>query len=179
MTRSDERKQLHGAGMARSPGAARAAEAAEERAEKSPSEDHAGKPEGHEGENSSMARSPGAAKSATAKEESHQRSEMHEGATSVSSGRAPKSKSVESEHVFGDKDAVEAKGAEGITDMASSKGNRRENEEPERERDEKAAMSGRTVRHSGTVGGDGAGGEAKGEHLMGHGFRETVAKNTI
>ena len=133
---------------------------------------------GHEGEDSSMGKSPAATRRETTASQAHQRSEMSEGKRSVSSGSAPGSKEVETHNAMGSEEEVSAKGAEGVTDMASSKGNRRENEEPERERDEKAAIKG-GVRHSGTFG-DGPGGKpAEGKNLMGHGFRETVAKNTI
>ena len=133
---------------------------------------------GTEGEDSSMARSPGKARSDTTASQAAQRSEMSEGTRTVKSGNAPKSKEVESHNVMGEVEEVSAKGAEGVTDMASSKANRRENEEPERERDEKAAIKG-GVRHSGTFGVGEGGKPAVGKNVMGSGFRETVAKNTI
>ena len=83
----------------------------------------------------------------------------------VRGGRGIMHESVEAENVIGSGGKVDVASAEGESDMASGKANRKEAMEPEREENEKAAMGReRTVAHKNT---------------MGHGERETVAKHTI
>lgn len=168
---------LRGAGMARSPGAARAAEEELEREEK-PAAEKGGTPEGSKSEDASMARSAAAAHKGEDREisESHGSDAGH--TTTVSSGRGIGSKSVETEHAMGRVDRVTAKGAEGESDTASSKANRKENGEPEREEAEQSAIGSREVEHSNTFG-KGMGREVPTKNVMGHGQRETIAKNTI
>lgn len=93
-------------------------------------------------------------------------------------GASAGSKSVESSHVMGTKESVTAAGAEGFSDDASSKANRKEAGEPQREAAEKSAVTKNEVKHSGTIGG-GSGGECAHKNVIGHGQRETVAKNCM
>ena len=170
MMREDEGRQvkpgLRGAGDEDSPAKARAAQAEHDK------EAHAeeggmagvGKGRGSHGDGSAMARSPGAAKSATSKDQGEQKSEMSGG--SEDHGMA--GKSVESHAVMGGNETVHAKGAEEKTDNASSKANRKENEEPEREAAEKRAIGRTEVRHSGTAG-DGHTGYVPAKNVMGSG----------
>lgn len=126
MNRNDERKEI-GAGMARSPEAARRGEERIERAE------------------------------STA-----QSGDEHD---VVKAGRAIKHETVEAEHVIGSGGRVGTSSAEGESDMASAKANRKEAGEPEREEQEKAAMGReRSVPTKNTIG---------------WGERETVARHTI
>lgn len=87
------------------------------------------------------------------------------GDNEISGGRGIMHESVEAEHVMGAGGKVGTSSAEGETDMASSKANRKEADEPERESNEKAAMGAeRTVPTKNT---------------MGHGERETKSCHTI
>lgn len=161
MNRNDERKET-GAGMARSPAAAREAEApmAKEHVSK-----EADDPMGHESEDSSMARSRGAAHAGAERHEREERSEELGERGTVKSGRGITHRSVEADHVIGEGGDKSAAGAEGEPDMASAKANRKEAMEPEREMNEKAAM--------------GKERSVPTKNTMGHGERETVAKHTI
>lgn len=102
--------------------------------------------------------------------EAHQdeESETHEtvaGANEVKGGRGIMHETVDAEHVMGTGGPVGTHSAEGESDMASSKANRKEGMEPEREENEQAAVGKeRTVAHKNT---------------MGHGERETISKHTI
>lgn len=124
-------------------------------------------PIGHEeGEDSSMARSRGAAHAGA---ETHAREEKSiersRGDDEVRGGKGIERSTVDADHVIGAGGPVGTKSAEGDTDMASAKANRKEAMEPEREDNEKAAMGReRTVPTKNT---------------MGHGQRETVGKHTI
>jgi hypothetical protein len=83
----------------------------------------------------------------------------------VHGGRGIMHESVEAENVIGTGGDVGVASAEGESDMASGKANRKEAMEPEREENEKAAMGrDRTVAHKNT---------------MSHGERETVGRHTI
>jgi hypothetical protein len=83
----------------------------------------------------------------------------------ISGGRGIEHETVEAENVMGTGGEVGTSSAEGEPDMASSKANRKEAGEPEREENEKAAMGREhSVAHKNT---------------MGHGERETVSKHTI
>lgn len=82
----------------------------------------------------------------------------------VSGGRAIKKVDVDADHVIG-LGASAANSAEGFADMASSKANRKEADEPEREMNEKAAMGQERSTPS--------------KNTMGWGERETVGKHTI
>lgn len=82
----------------------------------------------------------------------------------VSGGRAIMHESVEANHVMGTGGAVGTQSAEGESDMASSKANRKEAMEPEREANEKAAI--------------GRERSVPAKNVMGHGERETIARHT-
>ena len=115
------------------------------------------------GEGAGMARSPSAAKAA---ESAHMGEGEHEGNRTVKSGpRSIARHHVEADHAMGDGEGVNAASAEGFADAASSKANRKEADEPEREENEKAAV-GREP-HVPT------------KNTMGHGERETIARHTI
>lgn len=87
------------------------------------------------------------------------------GDNEISGGRGIMRETVEAENVIGDGGKIGVKSAEGETDMASAKANRKEADEPERESNEKAAMGrDRSVPHKNT---------------MGHGERETKSCHTI
>lgn len=163
MNRSDARKEV--AGAARSPGQARRDE--DPIASEHVSREKDDPIDKEEGEDSSMGRSRGAAHAGAERhmrEERTEESPDHEVDT-VKGGRAIKHVSVDADHVIGAGGPIGTKSAEGETDMASAKANRKEAMEPEREENEKAAMGrGRTVPTKNT---------------MGHGERETVSKHTI
>jgi hypothetical protein len=163
MNRSDERKET-GAGMARSPGAARRDEESIAHEHVSKEADDEVEPR-NEGEDSSMARSRSAAKSGAEGHERYEhRSELGERGT-VRGGREIKREHVDADHVMGKGGGVGVSTAEGEPDMASGKANRKEADEPEREEQEKAAMGReRSVAHKNTIS---------------WGERETVAKHTI
>jgi hypothetical protein len=167
MTRDDERRQLkggEGASMARSPGAARRDE--EPHVTEHVSREHDDREHEHEGEDSSMARSRGAAHRGAEEHEREERAiEGKRGKDEVKGGRGIMREHVDADHVIGTGGSVETASAEGETDMASAKANRKEAMEPEREENEQAAMGReRTVAHKNTIG---------------HGERETVARHTI
>jgi len=167
MTRDDERRQLKGgAGTARSPEAARRDEEphATEHVSKEHDSEHMHNPE-EEGLNASEERSPAGTRRAESgfMHKAHEE-ELGERGT-VRGGRGIKHEHVDAEHVIGTGGSVETASAEGETDMASAKANRKEAMEPEREENEQAAMGReRTVAHKNTIG---------------HGERETVAHHTI
>jgi hypothetical protein len=161
MNRSDEKKQT-GAGMARSPGAARKAE--DSHATEHVSREHDDRIGGEDTEGASMARSPGKARSAEAKAQSEQKGKGH-GKDEVSGGRGIMHEHVDADHVIGEGGPVGVHSAEGESDMASGKANRKEAMEPEREENEKAAI-GREK-------------EVAHKNAMGHGERETIARHTI
>lgn len=118
-----------------------------------------------EGEDASEARSPAAARRAEAREmeEEHEEEEGERG--TVRGGREIKRETIDADHVIGAGGKVGTFSAEGETDMASAKANRKEAMEPEREEQEKEAMGReRTVPTKNT---------------MGWGERETAAKHTI
>lgn len=161
MNRNDERKET-GASLARTPAAARAKE--DKVGEEHVSKEH-GDPMGHESEDSSMARSPSAAHAGAERHEREERKEELGERGTVKSGRGIMHKSIEADHTMGEGGSMRVAGAEGEPDMASSRANRKEAMEPEREAQEKAAMGPeRSVAH---------------KNSMGHGERETVAKHTI
>lgn len=83
----------------------------------------------------------------------------------VKGGRGITREHVEADHTMGEGGSVGTSSAEGFADEASSKANRKEAGEPEREMNEKAAMG--RERSIPT------------KNTMGHGERETVAKHTI
>jgi hypothetical protein len=120
---------------------------------------------GKAGEGSSMS-GVGDARRAQARKQKDDLDEQLGEHAHVSSGpRGIKRVSVDADHVMGDGASLGAGSAEGFADMASSKANRKEAMEPEREMNEKAAMGReRTVPTKNT---------------MGHGERETIAKHTI
>lgn len=62
------------------------------------------------------------------------------GDNEISGGRGIMRETVEAENVMGDGGKIGVKSAEGESDMASAKANRKEAGEPERESNEKAAM---------------------------------------
>lgn len=167
MNRSDERKQLKpglGGSMARSPAAARAAEKEHVTTKVSHEHDEREGAEGS-GEGAGMARSPHGTRGDTERDQAKQHHEMHEDREEVSGGRGIKHVSVDADHVIGDGGAIGNYSAEGEPDMASAGANRKEAMEPERERNEKAAIGReREVAHKNT---------------MGHGERETKACHTI
>jgi hypothetical protein len=164
--RDDERKETKGdmgASMARTPEAARRDEAPHVTEHVSKEHDD---PIGDEtsGEGSGMARSAGKAKSSQERVQREERSDG-EGEHEVKSGRGIKHVTVEADHVIGDGGDIGTASAEGESDMASGKANRKEAMEPEREENEKAAIGReRTVPTKNT---------------MGHGERETIARHTI
>lgn len=163
MNRSDERKMTN-ASMSRSPGDARRKE--EGHATEHVSREHDDKDPGEStGGGSDEARSPSRAKAAQSRVQSEESTDMKDTHDSVSSGRGIKREHVDADHVMGSGGSIGTASAEGEPDMASSKANRKEAMEPEREANEKAAMGPeRTVAHKNT---------------MSHGERETVAKHTI
>jgi hypothetical protein len=164
MTRDDERKQI--AGVARSPSAARRAEDPIAREHVShESDDRENQPEEH-GTDASMSRTPAGAKRAIAREMAEEHDEEHDRPKNdtISGGRGIMHESVEADHVIGTGGKVGVKSAEGESDMASAGANRKEAGEPERERNEKAAM-----------------GKERGvptKNTMGWGERETKAEHT-
>jgi hypothetical protein len=123
----------------------------------------------------SMARSKSAAKEDMSDAMSGGGPKKHE----VSTERGIGTKTVEAHGAIGSHNAVQAKGAEGDTDMASSKANRKENYEPEREAAEKRAIDNDRVEHSGTFGSGRHGTAVPTKHTMGHGEREPKASNTV
>lgn len=163
MNRSDERK-MTGAGLARSPAAAKGEE--NKRASEHVSHEHDERDGAKgSGEGAAMSRSPSRAKAAEGRAQSEEKSEMHTGKSEeVSGGRGIKKGSVDADHVIGDGGSIGTSSAEGFADMASAGANRKEAGEPERENAEKAAMGReRSVAHKNT---------------MGHGERETKAHHT-
>jgi hypothetical protein len=119
---------------------------------------------GKAGEGSSMS-GVGAARTAQARKQRDDEREQLGEHKHVSGGRGIKRETVDADHVMGDGGEIGTSSAEGMSDMASGKANRKEAMEPEREENEKAAMGReRTVPTKNT---------------MGHGERETVAKHTI
>jgi hypothetical protein len=83
----------------------------------------------------------------------------------ISGGREIKHETVEADNVMGTGGDVGVSSAEGESDMASSKANRKEAGEPERERNEEAAMGReRSVPY---------------KNVMGHGERETKSEHTV
>ena len=87
------------------------------------------------------------------------------GGDSVSSGHGIGKKSVDADHVIGAGGALKVATAEGESDTASAKANRHEAMEPQRERDEKAAIGGAR--------------EVPAKNIMGHGERPTIGRHTI
>jgi hypothetical protein len=82
-----------------------------------------------------------------------------------SGGRGIMHESVEAENVIGDGGKIGVSSAEGESDMASGKANRKEAGEPEREENEKAAIGrDRSVPH---------------KNAMGWGERETKSEHTV
>lgn len=164
MNRSDERKQT-GASLARNATEARRKESAIGGEHVSREHDDPERDVEEEGEDASMARNPAGTRRAEAREmkEDHEEEEGERG--TVRGGREIKRERVEADHVIGTGGEIETSSAEGMSDMASAKANRKEAMEPEREEQEKAAMGReRTVAHKNTIG---------------HGERETIAKHTI
>lgn len=152
MNRTDERKQVE-----------RSGHVAHERDDREDQEEE-------HGEDASMARSPAAARKAEAREmkEEHEE-EGHERHDEVKGGREIMHESVEADHVMGEGGRIGTKSAEGMPDMASSKANRKEAEEPEREANEKAAMGGGRDREP----------SVPTKNTIGWGERETIARHTI
>lgn len=176
MNRSDEAREvtphLRGAALARTPEAARARQ---EREEPEPKATDATPEKGSEG--ASMAKSADASRSATSRDQSEQ---DREDSNTVRSAAGMPKKSVESRGVVGENQSVRATAAEGVSDDASARANRKEAEEPERERDEKAAIRENRVRTSNTISTrNTVGREPPTKGTMGHGQRTPVAKNTI
>lgn len=165
MNRSDERKET-GASMARSPGEARRDEEAD--VTEHVSREHDDPMKGSEGEDSSMARTRAGAKRGAEAHEKYERHEEEGEHKEVRGGRGIMHEKVDADHVMGKGGAVGVESAEGEADMASSKANRKEAMEPEREANEQAAMGGRHREPSVPT-----------KNTMGHGERETVAKHTI
>lgn len=117
------------------------------------------------GGGSAEARTPGAARSTQARVQEEERSAGAGDSDEVSSGRGIKRETVDADNVMGSGGAIGTSSAEGESDMASSKANRKEAMEPEREAQEKSAMGPeRSVAH---------------KNSMGHGERETVGRHTI
>jgi len=83
----------------------------------------------------------------------------------ISGGRGIMRESVEAENVMGDGGKIGVSSAEGETDMASGKANRKEAGEPEREENEKAAI--------------GRDRSVPTKNTMGWGERETKSEHTI
>ena len=162
MTRNDERK-MTGAGVARSPKAARAEE--DKHATGHVSHEHDEKIGGEDTEGAAMSRSPKAARAAEGRAQSEQKRDGKEDREEISGGRAIKHEHVDADHVIGDGGSIGVKSAEGTSDMASAGANRKEAMEPEREMNEKAAM--------------GREREVPAKNVMGHGERETKACHTI
>jgi hypothetical protein len=164
MTRSDERRET-GAGLARTPSAARAKEGFSAKERVSRERDDPEHEIEEEGEDASEARSPAAARRAEAKEMREEHEEEGTDRDTVSGGREIMHKSVEADHVIGEGGKLRAATAEGEPDMASAKANRKEAMEPEREENEKAAM--------------GRERSVPAKNVMGWGECETIAKHTI
>lgn len=162
MNRSDERKQTN-ASMARSSSAAREDE--ESHVTGGVSHEADDPLDEHESEDSSMARSRGAAHAGAERHEREEHAieegEHHE----VKGGRGIMREHVDADHVIGKGGGVETASAEAEPDMASAKANRKEAMEPERERNEEAAM--------------GRERSVPAKNVIGHGERETIAKHTI
>lgn len=119
---------------------------------------------GKTGEGSSMS-GVGEARMAQSR---HQKADMDEQLGEhkmVSSGRGMKRQAVDADHVIGDGGEIGMMSAEGMADMASSRANRKEAMEPEREMDEKMAMGRERTPPT--------------KNTMGWGERETIAKHTI
>lgn len=162
MNRTDERKEM-GAGMARNAGTARRDEESHVKGGVSREADEPIDKE--EGEDSSMARSRGAAHAGAERHAGEER-RMEEGEhREVKGGRGIEREHVDADHVIGSGGRVETMSAEGETDMASAKANRKEAMEPEREANEEAAM--------------GRERSVPAKNVIGHGERETIAKHTI
>jgi len=184
MNRTDENRQLKDvAGTERSPAASRTMQARTDAAGHSNEGDPGGKPAGKRGDDASMGRSPAAAHAGQDKEfatsESVKRGNPQPRKVSGGGSEAV-SKSVDSNHVFGNNDSVKAEGAEGFSDDASAKANKKEAGEPEREAAEMKAVRTNEVRAEHTFGHPGSRGkEIATKNAMGHGQRETVGKNTI
>jgi hypothetical protein len=119
---------------------------------------------GKAGEGSSMS-GVGDARKAQARKQRQDEDEQLGEHGHVSGGRGIKRVSVDADHVIGDGGSIGTSSAEGMSDMASSKANRKEAMEPEREENEKSAMG--RERSIAT------------KNTMGHGERETIAKHTI
>lgn len=170
MKRDDERAQVGksgmGASMARSPGTARKDEESHVEGGTSKERDSGRMPKMRE---AGMADSPKASRSEQDREMSaDHKEELGEHKGGVSSGpRSVKHHEVEADHVIGDGGEIGVSSAEGHSDNASAKANRKEAGEPEREENEKMAMGGereKSVAH---------------KNVMGHGERETIGKHTI
>jgi hypothetical protein len=164
--REDEHKEVErglGSSMARSGTAARRDQ--EKNVEEHVSKEHDEPIGGKDDEGSSMARSPSGTRSTQGRAQREQEDagegEHHE----VRGGRGIMHETVEADHVIGDGGKIGVKSAEGESDMASSKANRKEAMEPEREENEQAAM--------------GRERSVPAKHVIGHGERETIAKHTI
>jgi hypothetical protein len=168
MTRDDERKETN-ASMARSPAEARRREEPHVTEHVSKEADEPERQVEEEGEDSSLARTRAGAKAGAERHARGERAEEAEGrekhAHEVKGGRGIMREHVDADHVIGTGGEVETKSAEGVSDMASAKANRKEADEPEREENEQAAM--------------GRERSVPTKHTMGHGERETVAKHTI
>lgn len=132
----------------------------------------------HEPEDASMARSRSAAHKGEEEDEEYERHEEHESKSMGGKGGSGMAgHKVTAEHIMGEHESPHAAGAESMPDDASAKANRKEAMEPERERDEKAAVESRGIAHRHTMGG--TGGPAHGQHTMGHGERKMTGKHTI
>ncbi len=183
MKHTDENKELRGiAGTESTPAASRAEQARNDAAGRHSEGDTGGESAGHHSADAGNARSPAAAHAG--EDRRNARADAAKGSNPPrrvsGGGSAPGGKSVESDHVMGTNHSVRAEGAEGFSDEASSKANRKEAGEPEREAAETRATGSKEVKHSTTFGHAGrAGQEAPAKNAMGHGQRETVARNTI
>ena len=167
MTRDDERRQMKGAGVARSPGAARRAEAADDTERVSRERDDPMREVEEKGEDASDARSPGAARRTQTKHDAEDRTEESDrsGSDEVRGGRGMMHEKVDADHVIGTGGSVGVESAEGEVDGESAKAERKEAMEPERAMNEERATRGeRTVSHKNTIG---------------HGERETIGRHTI
>jgi len=167
VNRSDEREETGkaglGASMARSGSAARRDEASHVTG--GVSHEHDDPIDKPEGEDSSMARSRAGTKAGAERHEREERAMELGEHKEVRGGRGIMREHVDADHVIGTGGGVETSSAEGESDMASAKANRKEAMEPEREENEQAAM--------------GRERSVPAKHVMGHGERETVAKHTI
>lgn len=166
MNRSDERRQIkdEGASMARSPSQARRDEEPHVTEEVSREHDERDPAESTDG-GAAQARSPARARAAEERSQSEQKRDMKEDREEVSGGREIMHEHVDADHVMGTGGKVGVKSAEGESDMASAKANRKEADEPEREHNEEAAM--------------GRERSVPAKNVIGHGERETVARHTI